>query len=105
MKILTETADLLIVEDGTSKATFKAYLVLMIIINILLIMYVKINLGTLPLWLFVVLIIVDIIMVPDRSKVKVIIDKKNDSLRLFENKSEHYVSDYPLTKIKALRDY
>jgi hypothetical protein len=31
MKILTETTDLLIVEDGTSNAAFKAYVALMIV--------------------------------------------------------------------------
>jgi hypothetical protein len=103
MKILTETRDLLIVEDSTSKNAFRTYVILMMLINIIIIIYIKIMLGIFPLWLFLVLIIVDIIMIPSRSRVKVSVDKKNNSLRVFENKREHYVSDYPLTEIKSIK--
>ncbi len=103
MKILTETADLLIVEDETSKAAFKAYVILMIIINILIIMYVKINLDIIPIWLFLLLIILDVVMIPARNKIKAVVNRKSNSLRLFENNKEQYASDYPLTEIKCIR--
>ena len=68
-------------------------------------MYIKINLNMLPLWVFLVLIIVDIVMIPARSKVKISVNKKNNSSRVFENNSEYYMLNYPLREIKALKDY
>jgi hypothetical protein len=105
----TETAGLLVIEDGGSKTSFKKYVMLLMLITVVIvigIMYVYVDntIYGIPLTgTFLLFIIVDAVIFPETSKMKVVVDKKHNSLRLFKNKKEQYVSDYPLSKIKSIK--
>jgi hypothetical protein len=108
MKTLTETADLLIVEDDVSKNLLKKYVILFTLILIIIVIVANklldTNYGGIALiWMFILVIIVDAVIFPTTSKIKAIVDKKNNALRLFENDREQSVSDYPLTEIKNIK--
>lgn len=54
-------------------------------------------------WATIFLLIVNTAIFPSTSRLKVIINKKNNSLRLYENNREQYTSNYPLSDIKSIK--
>src|SRR5918999_1065061 len=75
----TESADLLVVEGGGSKTPFKKYVMLLMLITVIIvigIMYVYVDntiYGIPLIGTFLLFIIVDAVIFPETSKIKVIV--------------------------------